>query len=201
MKSINFFLLIILCLSVTSCALFRVKSTETPEVEIAQNVKINLPTPEQLNINYHSNQILSATYSMNGKTQTYTSEVIVEVNPKHIILVAASGWGGTIFSIDYDGRNIKSSSLPMPNAAMGIKHTLSDFIFTYASESVLKSMFKGSGITLKVSPKERLFYLNNKLFMKINYDHKNPWVSNIKLENFLYHYTIKIQNLSVEINT
>ncbi|MCF6764177.1 DUF3261 domain-containing protein [Thiotrichales bacterium 19S3-7] len=196
MKSIQIFLILSLCSILSACALLRVKSTETPEVNITQGVKVHLPTPEELDIQHKASQILSASYTINDKTQTYTSEVIVEVDSKHIILVAASGWGGTIFSIDYDGETINSSSLPMPNAAMGIKHTLSDFIFTYASEKVLKSMLKDSQIQVKMMPKMRIFYLKNKKIMQITYANDNPWLGTIKLKNFIYHYTINIQNLT-----
>ncbi|MCF6767377.1 DUF3261 domain-containing protein [Thiotrichales bacterium 19S11-10] len=200
MKLLHFILISMLALMLFGCSLFQVKRTDTPSVMIAPDVYINLPTPNTLDINQQAKQILTATYTINGKKDSYTSEVIVEITPARVILVAASGWGGTIFSINYDGKTIDSSSLPMPNANMGIKHTLSDFIFTYASDQVLDQMLALSGIKLVSKPKRREFWLDKKLIMSINYQYDNPWKGKVKLHNYLYHYTIDVETFKLEGN-
>ena len=177
-------------------SLFKVKESTQPEVELFKGVKIYLPTPEALNFNVNQQQILSATYLVDAKEKSYTSEVYVQTNPKQIILVAASGWGGSIFSINYNGKTIESSSLPMPNAQMGITHTLTDFILTYASDDILNKTFENTPVKIIYKPQKRIFLLNNKEAMEITYSDQNRWKGDVILNNYIYHYQIKIKNIN-----
>ena len=172
------------------------KAQDAPSINIHKN-NIVLPEPAALNVNQSASQILSAQYTIDGKKKNYSSEVYIEVNAEKLVMVAAAGWGGALFSIDYDGKIIKSSSLPMPNAQMGIKHTLFDFLLTYAPEPVIQKMLFHSDITADYTKKSRRFYINGQPFIEISYQNDNPWIGKVVLRNFLYDYTINIQTLNV----
>lgn len=137
---------------------------------------------------------LSATY----KKESYTSQVQVELSSKHIILVALGGWGGEVFSIDYDGQTIQSSSLPMPNADMGVKHTLTDFIFTYASPERLRYILAPTDIHLSVQDKKRIFSIDGKPVMEIDYESADPWKGKVVIHNIKLGYTINISTVSIK---
>ncbi len=175
--------------------MIRSKSVESPKVEIIKGQWITLPTPSQLNFNVTATQILTAQYKIKNKIKSYTSQVQVEKTPRKLVLVAVADWGGEIFSIDYNGVTIITSSLPMPNAALGIKHVLTDFIFTYASQQALNKILNSTQIKLIERPRERLFMLNNKPIIKINYQYKNPWQGQVILHNLTLHYTITIKTI------
>ncbi len=183
-------------LLLSGCALFRTNSTQTPNITIFKNTQISLPSPKALDINMTASQLLTATYNIDNKIKSYTTEVQVESSSNKITLVAVSGWGGALFSLVYDGKSIQSSSLPMPNANMGIKQTLSDFIFTYASEKVLNTMLLGTGIQLQQSENKRIFSQQGKVLMDISYT-PNIHTKNaeVYLKNHLYHYQIKIKTI------
>ena len=175
--------------------MIRSKSVESPKVEIIKGQWITLPIPSQLNFNVTATQILTAQYKIKNKIKSYTSQVQVEKTPRKLVLVAVADWGGEIFSIDYNGVTIITSSLPMPNAALGIKHVLTDFIFTYASQQALNKILNSTQIKLIERPRERLFMLNNKPIIKINYQHKNPWQGQVILHNLTLHYAITIKTI------
>lgn len=175
------------------------KTQDVPSLNINENT-IVLPEPSELNLNQSVSQILSAQYTIDGKQKNYTSEIYIEINTKKLVMVAVAGWGGTLFSIDYDGKAIKSASLPMPNAHMGIKHTLFDFLLTYASEPVIKRMLFHSNINVDYTKKSRRFDMNGKRFIEITYQNENPWTGKVVLKNFLYNYTINIQTLNMSKN-
>ena len=61
----------------------------------------------------------------------------------------------------------------MPNAALGITHVLSDFIFTYI-ERFIKVILKPTKIRLTIKNRERILTLDNKPIMTIHYQYKNP---------------------------
>ncbi|WP_116964436.1 DUF3261 domain-containing protein [Fastidiosibacter lacustris] len=194
-RQLRLILLMVCILSLTACTLFKTRAINTPRVEVFKNQWITLPTPQMLDLDFTATQILSATYSIKGKAESYITEVQVEVARNKIVLVAAAGWGGSIFSLLYDGKTIESSSLPMPHADMGVKQSLIDFIFTYAPTNVLKTMLADSHITLEVEPNRRLFYIGTQLVMKIDYQNQQDLYSVVHLYNYQYHYQIKIKTL------
>ena len=192
-------LLLLLSSSVllSGCALFQVKAETTPKLEIAPNQWLQLPTPAQLDLTLEATQILRANYQINGRTKTYTSQVQVEANRNRLVLVAISPWGGELFSIDYNGTRIDSTSLPMPNAAMGVKHTLTDFMLTYASPQLIQQLLRNTSIVFQYSQHKRLFLLKGKPFISITYSGKTPWISQIAFKNTLLNYTLYIKTVSV----
>lgn len=180
----------------TSCtALFRSQSVENPKVEVIKGQWITLPKPSELNFNVTATQILTAQYKIKNKIKSYTSQVQVEKTSSKLVLVAVAGWGGEIFSIDYNGVTIKTSSLPMPNAALGIQHILTDFIFTYASKKELDKILSSTSIKLINKSRERLFVLNGKTIIKIDYQNDDPWKGQVVLQNLKLHYTIIIKTV------
>jgi len=122
----NIMVILIVSLLLSSCALFQTRSMNTPEVQVFKTQSLILPTPAKLALNFNVTQILSSEYVIKDKKESYIAQVEVEASPQKIVIVAAAGWGGSIFSLVYDGSKIDSSSLPMPHADMGVKQSLVD---------------------------------------------------------------------------
>jgi len=173
------------------------KTVITREVTLAPGQTVELPTPDKLGFDkVTATQILTAEYQVDGRPSSYTTQVQIEKTPKRLVLVAVAGWGGEIFSIDYQGEKIDASSLPMPNSSMGIQHVLSDFIFTYAPDTLLKTLLKSTDIRLVIKKNERQFLLKDKPILTIQYQYNNPWKGNVVLHNAVLNYTIKISTIS-----
>jgi hypothetical protein len=188
--------LLIILLLLSGCVGFHAPTTISPKVEIIPGQWIQLPQPKQLAFNITAAQILTAKYKIKNKTYSYTSQVQVEKTPQHLILVAVAGWGGELFSIYYNGITIKTSSLPMEHAGLGIQHVLSDFILIYADKNLLDNILKSTNIKLKINKQQRIFLLHNKPIITIHYQNANPWQGNIVLHNLKLNYTIKITTIS-----
>ncbi|NNM60140.1 MAG: DUF3261 domain-containing protein [Legionellales bacterium] len=195
MRVSRFLWLCAIAVSLNGCAIFTTQQTETPHVAVAKGQMINLPTPGQLNLNLSATQIVTASYVIKGQTQSYSSEVHLEMTPEKLLMVAVSGWGGQLFSLSYTGNTIKSSSLPMPNANMGIEHTLTDFIFTYATTDLLTSILAKTSIQLVVKPNQRLFLIDNKPIMQIDYQDFDPWKGKVIIHNYELNYAVIIQTI------
>ena len=184
-------------LSVILLSALLLSSCATPKIQLASTHSVPLPQPSAMALNIHATQILTAT----ANKKTYTTQVAVEVTPKHINIVALGAWGGQLFSINYDGHNIASKSLPIKHAGIGIQQTLTDFIFTYAPTSALKQALKSTDIRLTANAKQRVFSIHGKPIIKITYQHNNHWQGRVVLKNLIHHYSIKIQTVSVKQNT
>ncbi|MDA0911151.1 MAG: DUF3261 domain-containing protein [Proteobacteria bacterium] len=191
----NIVTLLIGCVLLSSCALLQTRAVNTPEIEVFKTQNLRLPTPTELNLYFDVTQILSSQYTIKGKKESYVAQVEVEASAQKIVIVAAAGWGGSIFSLVYDGAIIDSSSLPMPHADMGVKQSLIDFIFTYAPTKVINNMLQTTDITMQSHNNQRQFYVNGQLVMQINYQNQQDLYADVKLENFVYHYQIAIKTL------
>lgn len=189
--------IIIFSILLSGCAMFKVQQQQTPKVMVFDKQALYLPTPEQLGLNLTAVQIVSADYKIKDVDKHYSSEVHVQATPQKLTLVAAAGWGGELFSLQYDGKIIHSSSLPMPNANMGIDHTLTDFIFTYAPQSALNDILAKTNMSLQVTQLQRSFYQNGKKVIQIDYQNVNPWQGTVVLHNIELNYTVTVQTLSV----
>jgi len=193
MTNLRTFLICLLLPWLTACVTMHPNPNLTTTITIDQQQTFTLPTPADLNMQLTATQLLSAQYGQ----KHYTTQIQVEATPQHLVLVALSGWGGQVFAIDYDGKQIHSSSLPMKNSNLGINHALTDFIFTYASPQVINAMLQGSTFTLKASPLQRQILQHGKPIIQINYQNTNPWQGQVTLHNLTLHYTVTITTVSV----
>lgn len=193
-------ILLIFIVLLSSCSFFQTKQQDDTKVEFLPNTMISLPKPESLGLDMNISQIVSATYHVDGKTSNFSTQVEIVLDKKHIMMVALSGWGGSLFKMNYDGSYIQSSSLPMPNQNMGVKESLIEFIISYAPTPVIKKMFIGTGITLQSKDKQRCLIKDNKKIMCIDYKADKPWLGQVLIHNYHYNYTVKIDTLSYKIN-
>ncbi|ASG68895.1 hypothetical protein fh0823_20240 [Francisella halioticida] len=188
----NKFLVIIICFLLYNCSFLQSKKQINNQINITPEVAAVLPQPRQLKLNTTISQIVSATYIDNGKKTHFTTRVIVKVNSKSITMIALSAWGGSLFKLSYNGKNIKSSSLPMPNKDIGVKQSLIEFIISQAPIDVVNKMFLNSGASVKETQNQRIITdsTGNKI-LDIQYSGKN-----IFIHNYYNDYTIKIVTLS-----
>ncbi len=181
---------------ISSCAMFKTDTTDGVRVDILTNTTITLPSPENLHINKNLSQIVSATYTIKGKESHFTTHVIATANNKHIIIIALSGWGGTLFKLDYNGSNITSSSLPMPNKNMGIKQSLIEFILSNASSKTLINMFEDTNLHIKFEKDKRILKdENNTKVIEIDYSKDKNLNQVAMIHNYYYNYTVKVTDL------
>lgn len=191
--------LISLVLLLSSCALLRTQAEDTPAVMLYKNISVHLPQPAALGFNGSVTQILTATYHLTNSAQTYSSQVEIEKTNNKLVMVALSGFGAQLFSLQYNGTQIHSSSLPMPNASMGIKHALADFIFTYAPTATLQLMLHDTGFQIVTSQRQRMIRYKNKVIIEIHYQHTNPWQGKVTLTNLVLHYHIEINTVALKL--
>ncbi|MFC4891683.1 DUF3261 domain-containing protein [Pseudofrancisella aestuarii] len=193
-------LFLVLFISLSGCAIFENKENTDTKVEFLPNTMVTLPKPNSLDLDMNISQIVSATYHVNEKTSNFSTQVEIIVDSKHIMMIALSGWGGSLFKLDYNGNKIESSSLPMPNQNMGVKESLLEFIISYAPSPVVEKMFTGTGIVLQQESKERCLVKDDEKIMCIEYKSEKPWLGSVLIHNYHYNYTVKIDTLSYKLN-
>ena len=194
---IKLFAILLSSILLSNCAMFQFNQQDSITIDITPKNSILLPPPSKLGLNENLNQIVSATYTdKDGKKTNYTTQTIVQIDDKHIVMVALAGWGGSLFKLDYDGGKITSSSIPLPNKNIGIKQSLTEFILSNAPISVVKSMFLNTNIHIVEKDDERLFIdQNDKKIITIKYSKNKDHKSVIVINNYFYHYIITITDI------
>lgn len=200
MKKCSVFLLLLITgVLLAGCSSLRSKPAVCPKVELLTGQWVQLPKPSQLAFNVVATQILTAEYKAFNHSHNNTSQVQVEKTPQRLVLIALAGWGGELFSINYDGAKIKTSSLSIPNLSIGLKHVLTDFILTYASAAEVENLLKTTEIQVVFKPHQRIFILHDKPVIKIDYENIDPWKGTVVLHNFKYNYSIKIVTVAADM--
>ncbi|OGT25922.1 MAG: hypothetical protein A3I77_01535 [Gammaproteobacteria bacterium RIFCSPLOWO2_02_FULL_42_14] len=194
MNKIYFFITLCIIFLLPGCAVLESHDIQKPEVNFANICTLQLPTPATLDLHLSAVQILTA----HTIRKTYTTQVVLEISSNHIILVAPGVWGGQLFSIDYDGKRVKSSHLPIKHGGVGIQQTLLDVILAYSPTPVLENMLRGKQIKLTVRPLVRVFSFHGKPIIKIQYQYENPWRGKVNFKNFSQHYRINITTINVD---
>lgn len=84
----------------SGCSLLQTKQQIDVKVAITPDTTVTLPQPQQLGIDKTISQIVSATYyNKDGKQKNLSTNMIIEANSKHIIMVALSAWGDLYLSL------------------------------------------------------------------------------------------------------
>jgi hypothetical protein len=189
---IKIILLVVASIFFGGCSLFQTDSENDIQVEFMPGVTITLPEPHELNMDEKLSQIVSATYHADGKESHFSTQIEVIVDSKHIVMIALAGWGGSLFKLDYNGKHIQSSSLPMPNQNIGVKQSLTEFIICNAPLIVVQEMFAHTGLHIQENDNERLVLdKDDNKVMSVIYSKDGDKL----IHNYHYNYIVKVHDL------
>ena len=101
--------LIALSLFLSACSL--VPHQSTPQVDIAENTQVNLPTPASLGYQLAASQLITASWVIDGKPTSEQLPVQLQVTSNEVVLAGFSSWGTRVLSLSYDGEQIQTEVL------------------------------------------------------------------------------------------
>ncbi len=194
MKSLCYVILLMLAFLLTGCLPVHKSTQALQALSLVPGKAVHLPALASLKTNLSASQVLQAHYA---KGKTLSAEVHLELSASRFVIVAFGGWGGEVFSLEYNGKQLKTSHLPMPHAKLAINNMLRDFMFTYAPVRTVRTMLAGTGVKLSVTKKKRTFMAHGQPYMRIRYSHAEPWRGTIHLRNYVQHYRLSIKTVTV----
>ncbi len=135
------FITMIFVTLLSACSL--VPKQSTPSVEIEKGVSVALPAPNDLGYHLTASQLITATWTAEGKERQEQLPVQLQVNSNDVTLAGFSSWGTRILSLNYNGEQINTEvltgldgTLPEP------EQVLFNLMITLCSEFCLGSAAK-----------------------------------------------------------
>lgn len=187
------------CLWLIGCSL-QPQSSST-SVEIAQEVWVELPLPNQLEQSLNATQLISAQWQDDqGNPQTQQLPVQLQIDSQHIVLAGFSSWGTRLLSLDYDGENISTQVLSgLENTLPKPEQVLFNLMITLWPRSAWEAPLNKVRWSIIDDPHQRV--IKNEAgepVLIISYAGKTPLDGDIQFLNKPVNYAITIQTLSYQ---
>lgn len=168
------------------------EADDTPS-QTPWQLRLKPPLPET-GETLHISQLVTATHAGDSATLPF----YIELSRESLIMTAIASWGGPLFSVKYDGRQV--SVVPPQVAIPGLEpeYVLADFILTYWPLSELAPALSEQGITVTDQELFRTIESNDGTLIEIRYSQKERWQSTVSLLQQELDYSISITPVSAQ---
>ena len=153
------------------CALLSYACSTVPvqrnveRVEIAKAVYLTLPKAEEITRSFDATQLLMADY----EDQSLSFQAQLEVRPGKITIVAITMWGGTLFSITYDGSTLRTEGM-VDRHGVNAEYLLADVLLTTWEPEWLNARLQGAALEVSGSHDSRIVSRDGEPLIEISYE-------------------------------
>jgi hypothetical protein len=192
--------LIALSVFLGACSL--VPHQSTPRVEIAENTRVNLPTPSGLGYQLSTSQLITASWAIDGKTKAEQLPVQLQVTKNEVVLAGFSSWGTRVLSLSYDGEQIQTEVL---NGLQGTLPQPEQVLFNLMITLWPSTAWEGSlnEIRWRIIDKNNsraIFDSEGEKIIEIQYSSSDKFEGQIDFHHLKHQLSISIQTLQHQIN-
>ncbi|HHF0551045.1 TPA: DUF3261 domain-containing protein [Vibrio antiquarius] len=192
--------LIVLSLFLSACSL--VPHQSTPQVDIAENTQVNLPTPASLGYQLAASQLITASWVIDGKPTSEQLPVQLQVTSNEVVLAGFSSWGTRVLSLSYDGEQIQTEVL---NGLQGTLPRPEQVLFNLMITLWPSSAWEGSlnEVRWQMIDKNNsraIFDSDGEKIIEIQYSSSNKLEGKIDFHHLKHQFSISIQTLQHQIN-
>jgi hypothetical protein len=120
-------------------------------------------------------------------------DAALEVDPQQLELIGLS-FGQRVFSLSYDGREIKSWRHPMLPQELREEDVLEDLQLTLWPASAIRAALP-AGWSIEESERRRALLLDDVPVLLIEYSGEPRWLGRIAIHNIRYHYRLVILSI------
>ncbi len=174
------------------------------QVEIAPDVWVGLPQPQQLRQELIASQLISATWQdEQGTSQSQQLPVQLQISNNRIVLAGFSSWGTRILSLDYDGESINTQVLSgLENTLPKPEQVLFNLMITLWPLNAWEAPLNQVRWSIVDENNKRIIRMpSGETVIEITYLGDSPLNGNIQFENKQLHYSITIQTLSHQLQS
>jgi hypothetical protein len=142
-----------------------VVQSNVERVEIAKNVYLSLPKAEEITRSFDATQLLVADY----EEQSYSFQAQLEVRPGKITIAAITMWGGTLFSITYDGSTLRAQGM-IDEHGVNAEYMLADILLMTWEPEWVNARLQGAVLDISRSNDSRTVSRDGEPVIEIFYD-------------------------------
>ena len=160
-------------------------------IEIADAVFLVLPGAEELTESFDATQLLVAEYG----DKSYSFQAQFESRPGMITIVAVTLLGGTLFSVTYDGTELKTEGF-LDAQGLEAKYVLADVLLSFWDSAWLREQLQGAILEVSELDNTRRVSRGNETVIVVSYDSNDPWSGRIQFRNLERGYSLDIRTVS-----
>ncbi len=171
------------------CSTGFVKSN-VERVEIANAVYLTLPRPEEITQSFDATQLLVADY----EERSYSFQAQLEVRPGKITIVAITMWGGTLFSISYDGSTLRTQGM-VDQHGVNAEYLLADVLLTIWDPKWVSSRLQGAALEVSESRDSRTVSRDGEPVIEISYETPDARIGRAQFKHVERGYVLDIRTV------
>lgn len=160
-------------------------------IEIANTVFLTLPEAEELTGSFDATQLLVAVYD----ERSYSFEVQLELRPGIITIAAVNLWGGTLFSITYDGIALRTQGL-IDLQSVNSEYLLADVLLTFWDPKWVSARLQGAVLEVSQTGGSRTVFRQGEPVIEISYEAADPWAGRTHFTHVERGYVLDIRTVS-----
>ncbi|WP_432464545.1 DUF3261 domain-containing protein [Agarivorans sp. QJM3NY_33] len=152
------------------------------------------PSPAELGFNLNAEQVIQAQY---GEQQVLLP-LALEVNQTQLVVIGFSNWGTRVFSLEWNGKDLASEAIQLPNITLPPpSEVLNDiFLALWPAES-LAPMLQAKSWTLHDSAQRReIIQADGKPVMTIDYHQAKATGGWLKVYNHQRNFQYQLNTIA-----
>ena len=172
---------------VTACGSVAVQK-EQRRIMIAGDVYLVLPEASELTESFNATQSIRAEY----EDRSYSFEAHIEARPGSLAIVAVNALGGALFSITFDGTELRASGSG-DTQVINAEYVLADVLLAHWDSDWLNKHLDRASMEVVQNGRERFVSRNGELIIGITYDSTDPWGGKAQLTHVERDYVLHIR--------
>ena len=161
---------------------------QAERIAIANDVFLLLPGPGELTESFNATQVIAAEY----EDRSFSFEAHLESRPGKITIVALGPIGGALFSISYDGVELRASG-SVEAQVVNAEFVLADVLLAHWDIDWLNQRLQGATIETSEDGISRFVSRRGGLVIGISYDTPDPWGGRATLTHLERGYVLDIR--------
>jgi len=160
------------------------------QIMIASDVYLLLPRASELTESFNATQAIVAEY----EDRSYSFEAHIEVRPGSITIVGLNALGGALFSISFDGMELRASGA-VEAQVNNAEYVLADVLLAHWDPAWLSDRLDGASIEVSQSSSDRFISRQDELIIGISYESADPWGGKATLTHLERGYVLNIRTV------
>ncbi len=183
---------ILLCAFIShGCGVVDVRQ-DVERIEIASAVFLTLPRAEDLTESFNATQVIDVVYD----ERSYSFQVQFELRPGRITIAAVNLWGGTLFSVTYDGIALRAQSL-IDTEGVNAEYLLADVLLTFWDSEWVSARLQGAVLKVSQIDGSRTISRRGEPVIEISYETTDPWVGRTRFTHVERGYFLDIRTVEI----
>ena len=159
-------------------------------IEIADAVYLTLPKTEEITDSLDATQLLVVDF----EEQSYSFQAQLEVRPGRITIAAIPMWGGTLFSVTYDGSALRTQGM-IDTRGVDVGFLLADVLLTFWDAAWVTTRLQGAVLEVSENNGRRTVSRDGEPVIEISYELANRWAGRTHFKHRERGYELNIKTV------